>query len=1696
MKDFDYTKIITVIFLLMFSTSVFASNVDYDRLYTNKTSNLNNTVFFADPINNSYGYNNYNDIEINDFSGGCYTETLSEDSVNKIWNDILVNGFRIDNLSSDIPANTARDKLDKNEVMLTNSDSKSGDVVVKKEMPSEIMEPLETPTILGEVCSGPYSYSINLNSTLRVGRCNPDSNSPCYLSSDGMFRQNGNEGFFKEIKTIGADTLDMIGLNKLKQEAGEIITGDQNYETNVDLGMFTEMSSEELAYFRQTQLTDANKTSINIEKTQLIMDKAIKNSYKTDTFNASMETTCSGENCYINVYSLFDKIFNQYFSADLVMSSVSPLLWKATSGIFAGATGIVRKTFGIDNISQGVAGKGKFFKQGGFWDNVLNNKYNPVKALTSANELKIARRNIDSYSTLLAEKQATNLRKLQRYEIEPLMNDYTQMLKSKGNIDKLKAGFFNSGEFTKLNKAQKRIFFEVAQDYQMQIKVTNTLYEGMLSDPIYKSAIGKARKELLDISTGEVRFGTTTLKDMTDFYKALTPEEYDVLIKNTEKMNLLNKNWEAYTNDQVSWFDRKTDFDKLKSIRERKVYINEIDPNTGELIKKEYMANKIKPSNQGNPTTIAEMPTGKNAFQLDATKYSTKLDSMVKVEDTIVTFSDGSTRTLKRMVPYIEQADTVPGGSFFINDLTSFRSRPDVYIEYRQAGTGIMKKVRATEIQEVDIDSTYTSFRWFPVKMQPANTLKYGYDPVELAIDYSGSIGNNALKDMDIVSDKAMELMNNQGWTSGRGINYINQQMKAMDITQYKKSPLNIIANPLKAYAYNVGYWQFKSGLTHTPFGFEVFKDYSMYQIPETYTAVIIKHGETENIYNDAYIDFFANDGSDQGDLFEQYFNSMLFWVVKLTKEGVYNWDIGAAESVSGWIKEFTENSIRRSSTDDIVLLTDAENGGCSSGCTVKIGDGLVLEKRTLENSLELDGNITRKDDNFISNNLPPTKTLDKLNIVMSVPDGVKLPNYILENTTSKNLKDEGQTLIAFSHHTNYDGSIAGETTKDSVNLVNEINAQNTCKDKLRDLELLGVPIGWTTSWTDKTYRAGLVSAVSSNLAYLVLSAPSHRMMMGMFFGDIVPQMLIMPEINNCVDDEEGYYTHIFVAKEEYTRIEDDPKNKVGDMVSKGADGVTQALSGAASGTKLGEAISAGASEVKNLAETQLKDDPIVQARFETINSTSGNLEGKLFFFELGALATCRASGYNDKGIEHLTDAQTGQTLIIDKDNGELSLVDENGNKNIIISDRQKDFVRLIATNLGIPAKVIPHKISYIPVPGDSNPLFTIDVYGNLTIENYDVLNCLKSNYYSQTGRTMSGNVLTDYLGPVKIATTTNPINPTTQYDIIPKGLTGGVTEIVAEGMPRKIAYGPGASAVIIGNRMTRLSPVDGRTEALGQNIAIQFEKGQLIYNGEKNSYILWVEQIATMHQSEIAGLDTSLVKYTNADGCEEVALDFKVKAKEGSDQAANNATEMNKALENVGPFQMFDTPTKSFIFYTTPAPECQKRLKIIDKLTGKVITDQAITDIVETPNGMIVTTADGQQHNFEFSAEDGVPKLKYNDETQTLLSAQGKNGSFYYDPATGTWNAENGHLIPMNPEYKDGIMFKTGEDGKVNGTPGTNPMNINIGGSGTSSGKGFNIPLTPESNLFSLVYLLTIICGILFIYTRIEPRLKSKKRK
>ncbi len=1635
-------KLLAIFFLLLMINGVFASSIDVDRL----SSKNNTTLYFQDAVPISYNPSS--------MGSACYTEELSPEAVERLWNEILVKGFKVDLLSSDQPANFNRETMDQSQVLITSKDTKANDVVGKTEIPNQLMSPLEIPTVLGQVCYGPFSHGLDLKDTLRVGRCQGGDAFACYLENEGLFRQNGKYGFFPQAKSISRDLIDMLLIERLRlddlgQAANEIIDPSLDYNSNVDLGLFSNMSYEELAEFRKIQFSDdSNITEAEIRSMQLILDEAIKNSIITDSFNASMESTCNSDNCYINMYSLFDKVFNMYYSADLVFTSVSPMLWKFTGRVFKNIPKSIGNTKLInDKAIGGIRGKH------GFFDNLTNNMGVLDSAVSTYRYNKISK-NMDDYISNLAQSNKKITYNIDRYNMKPEFDKYLDALNSKKNVDTIKNEFFGSGTFAKLNKSQQRVFMESVLEYQSNIR-TARMMQDITSANIKKIAPGSS----------DILFNKT--KTMEDFYASLTKDQYDKLTEEVLRANKLNKEFSAFSNGHFKWDDGAKDITLLK---ERGKIIN----NKDELMNKVRLKNEITTTELTSSKKFRDMLTDApyktdNAGNLVADNFMNNFET----KRITVNFADGP-KQIDVIIPFKETTGAANPLNF--NDII-YNKKPDVLIEYI-AQDGTAKSVRGSVIDMADIKPNE------PINMRniietgipDADLPKYGINPLEVSLGYFQEMGAKKIKDAELVTDGVVTVLNNQGWSTGRGLNYINQRMKQQTITQWDKRAFDIIADSGKAYLYNFGYWQFKTAGSTLLGG--AFDRYSMFRIPETYTSVIFKHGETGDIYNDSYIDFFANDGSDQGDLFMQYINSIIFWMVNLPKGALESTEWQTTQGFSDWVRNVTEGHIRRSFTDNIALLTDTMKTCNTNACQIKIGDTRLLEEITKSRSIDAKQTIG-------------TNINDNLHLNYQTSTGVTTTSYLLENTSRENFEKYGKTLIAFSHHTDYDGSLAGFKTENSVNLLTAIKEEETCSAKLRNLEVMGIPIGWTNQWTGQSYRAGAVAAGFSNVIYYSLSVPQHRIVLGAIFGDILPQLVIVPEIYNCVDHEEGYYTHFFVAQEEFERIEKDPKNKVGDAISKGAYSVEKTLTNITKNTELQESITKTTQEVKQFAETKIKDNPIMQSRIETIGNTSASFDGKLFFFELGEASSCRASGYNDKGVEHLIDKTTVDTLIVDKEKGEMNIVDKDGNIKRIIGPENKDWVRLIATNLGIPAKVVPHSISYIPVPDTNTPLFNIDVYGNLKIEDINFLNCLKTNYYEQTGLEMSGNVLTDYLGAVKQVTSTNQISPETQYDLIPKGRSNSL-EIVAEGTPRKIASGEASRITVLGDRTTKLFPIEGKEVTIGKNIAVQFERGQLIYNGEKNSYIMWVQQTYVMHQSEIKGMDVKPIKETNpVTGCEENAFEMSISPDMSNPEAVAKSVEMNKALEKVGPFQMFDTASKTFIFYTTPAPECQQRMKIIDKKTGQVI-DQAISSILTTPDGFIVTTEDGQEHKFEFSAEDGIPKLKYNDLTETLLSAQGKNGAFWYDPKTGNWYTENGHLIPFNPEYRDGVTFKPGEDGKVYGTTVQNLLNP-FAGSGGSDRGSLNIPLAPEKILPFTLYVLVIMASFMYLFSRKEIYKKRK---
>ncbi|HPV66262.1 MAG TPA: hypothetical protein PK655_02305 [archaeon] len=1745
-------------FLMLFCNSIFAYGYSPDNYY------------FAEKEISSDGI-------IFDRGNGCMTKELSKEEVNALWGEILTKGFSADTLTSDQEENTKRDTLDKNNLIVADTDAKSGDVGAKLQVPSKQMDAIEVPMLIGKTCYGSYDFGLNLNETLRIGRCDLDNNnSDCYLTMPGQYRKNDLSasnvgGFFKEVTVVGKDLI--AGMKET------IINDDADIPGKEDLGMFSDMSSYELEKI-EGAMQNNELNSMDTETWQSVSDKVISNTSLTSNFAVSMQTTCSGENCYINTYSLFDKMFNQYFSADMVYSSVSPFLFNAASRIFH-VPGVKNAFLKPINTLK----KKGWIKEGGFVDILTKDPEllvrDPFGRISKAYKAKLNYRNdVDKFIEFNLAHDEILQRNINKYDIE----EFTD-----GMIDATQSGAGATSKFSKemitdsgakLSAPKKRAATDVTQILSDKYQAAHAFLQSKASDPVTKKVTDKY---LASITAGE---------NVNDFLRTLSKQEYDALedlIYSTTRLSTTFENINAkykwkealYNSGPINNRTRSIEIiDELgnKGVKEfdlsryrtadgRTSRLHVVDVIDG----KEKITDPFSKEMKLFEFEKGEFGNGKTGLKIKGAQKTAVVNNI----DLVTT--DGIEITRQRLRPIVQEIDRTKIINIMnLDEIKHYISVvPNAQIEFIEYVSG--SPVLHSEILG-NIDPSYfasvavTDVKIFPSRKEMfiddviidrvnnktvAEIYGKGYfdlDPLEVAtpILMSPADGVSAVKKIGDTANrlnKVLETMSHQEWVSGRGRDIINQWMKNYNGASYQRF---FTKNPM-VFGLNFAYWEIKTGGA-TLFGDTIgLTRWSMYQLPETYTALHIKHKETEEIYKDAYVDFFANTGSDQGDLFMKYLNSVLFWFttvsMKVTEEIGADW----SDATVDFLKDRFQGQIRRSETDDIVLITNNISSGCDNrSCTFNIGSNYIDQKtkdaslsameleaaeeaqKNKEKETTEDKEETKEKNNENEKNKDKETTEDKeetkenkeetedkeneetaeknkdkeieedkglldfikkkestpklksqvdyksISIVTSTADGIKTNNYLLENTSEKNRK-VGQTLISFSHHTDYDGTISKQSTDKAIDLIEAREKGETCGQKVTNLNLLGMPIGKVIPKSFRNHRFVTGSIVAQKFAYIVFPGSGYLIS---FIGpaivsDIPMQTMIMPEIHGCIDDEEGLYAHFFVSAQEEERQSKDSKNKVGEAIIDGTNKVENTISKITSGTELEKGVKAGSEKVKEYVEEQIIEDPIVQATFTTGGISNTSVEGRLFFIEIGPRTKCLASGYNDKGVEILKDKDTNIDVTIDKEKGILTVTDENGTRTVI-GEKSKDFVRLIGDNLGIPAKVIPRSLSYIPLPNNTDPLFEIDAHGNLTVKNAEFFDCLRAGYEAQTGLSMSSTSknLTPYLGTTKV---TNNINPAGAYTTSFLG-----NSIIAQGagLPRLIANGNRSKLTVLGNRSTTIGPIDGKDNTIGKNISVQFEFGQLIYSEEAKAYIMWVETTTETSGNDIKSLKAEVTKSKAINGCdnEELGINFSTTPIKDSDQAAANTEKLNKALEKVGPFQMFDTKTKTFIFYLSDPPECEQRLKIIDKETGEIY-DAKISSFEQTPNGISVKTDDGKTHNLEFSAEDGVPRLTYNGDKETLMSAQGKNGSFWYDPETGNWYTTNGNLIPLNDAFKDGVSFGVDGNGKVVGTPGTNVFNIGSGGSG-KGGSGFNIPLTPESTVMAILYMTIILSGFVLIYT------------
>jgi len=803
------------------------------------------------------------------------------------------------------------------------------------------------------------------------------------------------------------------------------------------------------------------------------------------------------------------------------------------------------------------------------------------------------------------------------------------------------------------------------------------------------------------------------------------------------------------------------------------------------------------------------------------------------------------------------------------------------------------------------------------------------------------------------------------------------------------------------------GYWWAKKG-----FGVE---GISQYQLPDTWHDLKFTHG-SENIYDYAYVDFFANEGSDQGDLFMQMINKLPWKLILDELSEKYN-------PVKNLYNALSKNQLRNETEDLAFYLTGPEE--CVN-CSV----------------------VLKSNDELTEFN--PFFFVENKQIV----------SYILEDTRSKEAREMGQTLIAFAGHTNLVGQ-SGRDEGEPIDLVDAVKEEDikTCAEAIKELNFYGVNFG---KILPKDAKVGAVLGGLESVTY-------GAFFWAGIFSTVAIQVVVAPQLHGCVDVDEGYYAHYFVPTAEKQEEGSDASTKstenVSDFVDRFRETVIPAFeSDNNSFTK--EAAEELGLEIDKFVRDSKQND-IVQATLTMNGLSSGQIDSRtLFYFWCGKGCETNAASYREKGKEILK-GTNGTDVDIDFEKGEISVDGEP----IVQSE---DNVRLVSTNLNIPAIEIPHTLTETCLENTSEVAIEITAQGEVRILNNDFLNCIREGVMVQTGLPMDPDQkLTDVFGPLEVVITDT--HPSVRFLD---------DKIIAEGVPRKIAEGSDAKLSILANKDVNLSTSnDGETE-IGKLQSMQFANGLIVVK-PNSCFLVWLKhhEDGKLSKDYVEGLKANLDReYNPEEECEAPVVDFSVLGGSGSDYKQKEVDKFNQSLEHLGPFKVFETPTQRIVISAErdESGECVDHLRVIDKETGEV-TDYTGT-ITQTPDGFKITTPDGEAHEVKFSTKDGVPMIQLDDQKPELLTAaQGKNGSFYYDPDKGIWFAENAQLLPLIEAFREGIAAKVQPNGEVAATASGNILNVDLGGEDS----GFlNLPSLPEEKL-----LLALILGLLVITFAVVQR-------
>lgn len=1482
----------------------------------------------------------------------CNLEEMSaSDSQNFL--ELLRDGFLGSEYGNNVPPKKQREKLENSTVIIP-IDKEKG-TAQKVNVADEKFDTNEAQHILNDWIQGPFSYGLVLTDTLRVGRCIglKDHNIPCPLEGKQLSLRNSGTGFTSDFKPIG----EFFGNLGEKIKTGAITVGeraagtvaredynwvnkekenwtDQDYEKMRQAMGLPENAEESLKEYAAS--SDLNESEVHTMKRTI--QQMISNSILADDFYAYSQTTCNTSDCIINVYSLFDKYYNNWFSVDIVFSLSGPVLLSRAKKLFMniGRRGTFPWRFSDSRLMNAI--RKKFYHPDSYlYDRLSKRMWHRSETIPEVGKLRFELMETQGWQDGMYLTKS-----------RPFRNKFEKEWMAKGGwFDKITDG-----------RIQKEMY-QFSEDVRKWQKIHQTFYNEAKEE--YMKAFNKYGMGSAQEQAARMDFGQRISKLMTSSEDAIHLDLPEWVARDGSA-KLYKYAVKANDTDATRWLAH----DSIDMFNVMKKF--EADGHWG------GSWGKLGSGVGGFESS------GRN-LNLYAWDPKSKRIGSIKIGDLDKHFSNFEDLFVK----------TDPG------DVMPIKSSTVPYLKKSMTGTRKLYAGQMDKVREISPEE----FSQRLVNNRRLGSFFEWYGP------------NNA--------ERVVYGLQSKGFMKRRYTSLLDRAMMNQDelLKNYFGSP----KGAAKWTAYFNTYWFAKRGLGQ--------EEISGYMLPDSWREIRWPIG-SDKIYNDAFIDFFAHAGSDQGDMFRRVINHMPWeWVgSQLLANYKPAYDI---------YQKFT-NQQMRNEVENIAFYgsTQQECNNC----------GVSLDSERGFQSIS---------SFFFSSE--------------------RFKAYMVEDVVSEKAKKKGTTLITFAHHTNLEGKEKDVSETGEINIKEAIADQKTCYDKVNKLADK-IPFGLgrkafvDNSQLFKPHTVGGMLAFGESVLYATAFWAG-------VFGSVLQQVAIAPKVQDCVDADEGYYTHIFApAQEEKTGKENEQVLSTEKAMNL-TEGFSEQLFGmfkSDTNSYTAKAAEKLDQEVKNFFESAKQND-IVQATVELPGYSSGKLDGeKLFsFWFKGETSPLE---YKTEGMKKIGSKDGNRSVIVDFKNGRVYVVDQNGNLLQELTDNNYATASS-STNTRIPAEEFGKRFTLVGLPESKELLFEMNTDGDLTVKIPEVIDCILQGIEFQSGiearKEGIGSLnLTPVFGEVQsIVTDSHPAIRAWSED----------QKIVAEGSPRLTMEGSDSMVKMFADRNTYLWNQD-ENRFVGLLKSVQLKNGVILYKPDTHELLIWLKrhELGQLSSEDVGGARFKPTTSINPEtDCPEPAVDLEVLPSTKSGTTAFKVDAFNKALGNVGPFTVLETPKRRFIFYSKYEPDgecvgiecCKDYFRVIDKETGEVY-DAPIEELSVTPDGIKVKDAKGKEHNLGLDAKNGVPTITYNNyPPEPLTSAQGRNGSFWYDPETGLWNAENAQLLPLLEAFKNGSLTKVGPDGQVVSKPGDNIMNIQAG---VGDDGLLNLPSLPENKVQLFLFFFSLI--------------------